>query len=214
MRVLKVIVMAIGLMAVVGFLLLYFSTECLKQYGAQPSGKRLKRIEKSSNFDGKVFVNKHGVELSFTFSEYIIMAREWFFGRGNRNPDIKIPINRLTRDDFENNSDDDLYFTWLNHSTVLIEIDEFKILTDPVWSDRVSPSSIYGPKRFHPMPLTLNDLPKIDAVVISHDHYDHLDMETVIELSHTGTRFITALGIGAHLEEWGIEPSQIIELDW
>ena len=104
--------------------------------------------------------------------------------------------------------------TWLGHATALVEIDGVRILTDPVWSERVSPSEWLGPRRFFPPPLPLEELPPIDAVVVSHDHYDHLDMRTIEALAARGARFLVPLGVGAHLEAWGVPPSQSDELDW
>jgi L-ascorbate metabolism protein UlaG (beta-lactamase superfamily) len=141
------------------------------------------------------------------------MFRKFFFGK-DRSPKIEIPVNKLTRADFEGASDSSLIFTWMGHSTILLEMDGTNILTDPVWSRKASPSSLYGPTRFHDIPIPLEDLPRLDAVIISHDHYDHLDMKTVTRLAKTGTKFITTLGVGAHLEYWGIDPAQIVELDW
>ena len=104
--------------------------------------------------------------------------------------------------------------TWLGHSTTLIEIDGYRVLTDPVWSRRASPSSLAGPARFHAPPLPLEDLPELDAITISHDHYDHLDMPTIRALARTGARFFVPLGVGAHLEAWGVPDGRITELDW
>jgi L-ascorbate metabolism protein UlaG (beta-lactamase superfamily) len=98
---------------------------------------------------------------------------------------------------------------------VLIEIDGLRVLTDPVWAQRASPTQLAGPKRFQPVPLALKALPRLDAVVISHDHYDHLDMATVKELvALQDVPFITSLGVGAHLQAWGVPPQRIVELDW
>lgn len=108
-----------------------------------------------------------------------------------------------------------LAVTWLGHATALLEIDGHRLLTDPVWSQRCSPSRTLGPQRLHPPPLPLESLPALDAVVISHDHYDHLDMHTVRALARTQRApFITPLGVGAHLREWGIPASRVVELDW
>lgn len=104
--------------------------------------------------------------------------------------------------------------TWLGHSTVLIEIDGVRLLTDPVWGLRASPSQLAGPRRFQPVPVALDGLPAIDAVLISHDHYDHLCYPTLRALAKTHVPFITSLGVGAHLQAWGIAPERIIELDW
>ncbi|MET0863182.1 MAG: MBL fold metallo-hydrolase, partial [Nakamurella sp.] len=109
----------------------------------------------------------------------------------------------------------ELDITWLGHATTLIEIDGRYVLTDPVWSDRVSPSETIGPSRLHPMPIGLDDLPAVDAIVISHDHYDHLDLPTVRHLLHSQTApFVVPLGIGAHLRGWDVPAERIIELDW
>lgn len=108
-----------------------------------------------------------------------------------------------------------LAITWLGHATTLLEIDGHYVLTDPVWGERVSPSPTMGPARLHPVPITVPQLPRLDAIVISHDHYDHLDLPTVRALVSTQTApFLVPLGIGAHLRGWGVPEDRIIELDW
>jgi L-ascorbate metabolism protein UlaG (beta-lactamase superfamily) len=104
--------------------------------------------------------------------------------------------------------------TWLGHSTVLIEIDGLRVLTDPVWGPRASPSRIAGPKRFQPVPVALGAMPPIDVAIVSHDHYDHLDYPTITALAKTDVPFVTSLGVGAHLEAFGVAPDRITELDW
>lgn len=104
--------------------------------------------------------------------------------------------------------------TWLGHSTVMIEIDGHRVLTDPVWGPRASPSRFVGPKRFQPIPVPFRSLPEIDLALVSHDHYDHLDYPTVRQLVKRDTPFVTSLGVGAHLEGWGVRPERITELDW
>jgi L-ascorbate metabolism protein UlaG (beta-lactamase superfamily) len=106
--------------------------------------------------------------------------------------------------------------TWLGHSTVLLELDGKRVLTDPVWGERASPSKLAGPKRFQPVPVAIERLPPLDAVLISHDHYDHLCQESVLALARaqSGVPLLTPLGVGARLEEWGIDPARIVELDW
>ncbi len=107
-----------------------------------------------------------------------------------------------------------LRLTWLGHASVLIEIDGQRILTDPMWSQRSSPFSWIGPTRWYEPPIAITDLPPIDAVLISHDHYDHLDMKTILAMRNWKSRFIVPLGVGEHLRYWGIPSAQIDEVDW
>jgi L-ascorbate metabolism protein UlaG (beta-lactamase superfamily) len=107
-----------------------------------------------------------------------------------------------------------LRVTWLGHSSVLLEIDGLRVLTDPVWGERASPFGWVGPRRFYPAPLPFAELPAIDAVVISHDHYDHLDRGTIVAMKDWPTTFIVPLGLGAHLASWGVPEARIVELDW
>ena len=105
--------------------------------------------------------------------------------------------------------------TWLGHTTVLLEVAGHWVLVDPVWSERVSPSPTVGPKRSHPVPMELADLPRLSAVLISHDHYDHLDTPTIDALTALQeVPFVVPLGVGAHLRRWGVPADRIVELDW
>lgn len=112
----------------------------------------------------------------------------------------------------------ELAATWFGHASVLLEVDGRRVLADPVWGERVSPSRLIGPRRLHPTPVPLADLPALDAVVISHDHYDHLDLPTVRALRddprHRDVPFVVPLGIGAHLRAWGVPDDRIVELGW
>jgi L-ascorbate metabolism protein UlaG (beta-lactamase superfamily) len=109
-----------------------------------------------------------------------------------------------------------LRITWMGHSSTLVEIDGVTILIDPVWDERASPAQWFGPKRFFAPPLPLNALPRIDAVLLSHDHYDHLGEATVRRLAQLRPhlRWITSLGVGAILRRFGVLADRITELDW
>ena len=109
----------------------------------------------------------------------------------------------------------DLAATWLGHATVLLEVDGYRILADPMFGDRASPSNAVGPRRLHPAPIAADALPTLDAALISHDHYDHLDRPTIAALvASSPAPFLVPLGIGAHLRGWGVPADRIIELDW
>ncbi len=109
----------------------------------------------------------------------------------------------------------ELAVTWYGHSSVLIEVDGYRVLADPVWGDRVSPSPTIGPARLHPVPVALSAIPKVDAVVISHDHYDHLDLPTIEALTRDQEMpFLVPTGVGDHLRSWGVPEDRIVERDW
>jgi len=111
-----------------------------------------------------------------------------------------------------------LRVTWMGHSSTLLEIGGLRVLLDPVWDERASPSRWFGPKRFFAPPLQLWELPRIDAVVISHDHYDHLGRKTVEQLAGLdaakNAKWVTSLGVGALLRTFGVGAAKITELDW
>lgn len=165
----------------------------------------------SPNYRDGVFHNREpSVMLSMTRAELWKVAHDMFGGAGHR-PVGEIPV--ITPDPTVPAAD--LALTWYGHSSALIEADGYRILADPVWSERCSPSRQVGPARLHPVPAPLDALPSIDAVIISHDHYDHLDIETIRGLARSQNAvFHVPLGIGAHLREWGIPDERIVELDW
>jgi L-ascorbate metabolism protein UlaG (beta-lactamase superfamily) len=139
--------------------------------------------------------------------------REYFFGGQRRTPPAPLPsMNPLA--EWARAPQTGLRATWLGHSTVLVEVDGLRVLTDPVWGERASPFSFAGPKRFQPVPVPISALPPLDAIVISHDHYDHLDRDSVVELAKLDVPIVTSLGVGAHLEEWGVPAKLVTELDW
>ncbi|MGE0785237.1 MAG: MBL fold metallo-hydrolase [Sandaracinaceae bacterium] len=107
-----------------------------------------------------------------------------------------------------------LRVTWLGHSILVIEIDGYTVLTDPVFGERTSPFTWAGPERFYPTPIVLDQLPPIDLVLISHDHYDHLDYPTIQRMREWETTFVAPLGVGAHLAYWGVDEEHIVDVDW
>ena len=205
---------AIGILLVAAVGAFYISTDNLLQFGGRPNGNRMDRIRRSSAFNGEKFANVGDSALVQFEKNMGKMLTRWLCEKGERRPESDLPIVRLDKSSFADAPVGGLRVTWLGHATFLIEIDGKRILADPVWSNRVSPSSLVGPARFHPVPIAIDDLPRLDGVIISHDHFDHLDKETVENLAKTGVRFYVPLGVGTHLLKWGVSLDQIREFDW
>src|SRR5580704_14845491 len=186
----------------------------MKSLGKKSEGARLERIKASSRWDGNRFRNLYPIPAGLRDPNATMPSLSDFLCGGER----RVPRGPLPSMDplesWRSTPSSGLRATWLGHSTVLIEIDGLRVLTDPVWGPRASPSSLAGPKRFQPVPVDLRALPPLDLVIVSHDHYDHLDYPTIRELAKRHVPFVTSLGVGAHLEAWGVAPELIVELDW
>lgn len=178
--------------------------------GAAPSGEAIRTLEESSNYREGRFVNGIPAREPQIFRA----LKEWVKGVDHTVPDGQVPVVMFSKADFASLPESGLRITWLGHSTTLLEIDGVRLLLDPVWSERAGPFSWTGPRRFHDPPLSLADLPEVDVVLISHDHYDHLDKDTVVHLAREGLRFVVPLGVGSRLRSWDIPGAQIEELDW
>ena len=174
---------------------------------------RRERMHASPRFDGRVFRNTNHARAGLKPGTVVPTMKEYMCGGERRVPGAPIPLHD-PRTDWKRTPQSGLRDTWLGHSTLVFEIDGARILSDPVWTQRASPVPFAGPKRFHAPPVSIASLPELDAVLISHDHYDHLDRAAIRALGKRNVRFITSLGVGAHLEAWGIDPARITELDW
>jgi Beta-lactamase superfamily domain len=139
----------------------------------------------------------------------------FIFGKSEptAKPDAPVPVVHTSAAALASAPQSGLRVTWFGHSSTLIEVDGSKILIDPFWSERASPFAWAGPKRWYPPPIAQSDLPPIDVVLISHDHYDHLDYASIVAMRSWHNVFVVPLGVGAHLSRWGIPNERIIELD-
>jgi L-ascorbate metabolism protein UlaG (beta-lactamase superfamily) len=180
---------------------------------AMLKGLRLERARASKQFDGDAFRNTAPVTSGLKGNPLPVMG-EFFFGGKARLPPGPLPIANPLPAWAQPVSSSGLRVTWLGHSTTLLEIDGVRILTDPVFGLRSSPVSFAGPKRFHPVPATIDQLPELDAVLLSHDHFDHLCRASIEALARRHVPIVTSLGVGSHLERFGVDPAVIVELDW
>jgi L-ascorbate metabolism protein UlaG (beta-lactamase superfamily) len=195
--------MAVGLAALVALV------DGWKAFGHRPEGARLARMERSPQWKDGHFVNPQPIH-----NHLGPMLAALFSGSFESTPAHPVPTARVDPRRFDTPPPTGLRVTWLGHSTSLVEIDGHRVLTDPFWGERTSPLTWAGPARWYPPLLALGELPALDAVVISHDHYDHLDCATLLAMKDWDTRFVVPLGVGAHLAYWGIPEERIVELDW
>ncbi|KIC61370.1 beta-lactamase [Chryseobacterium taiwanense] len=194
-------------------ILLYFMVINQEVFGAEAKGERLERMQQSKHFKDKQFQNlSHTPSLAEGHSMPKVMY-DFFFKK--KDPLLK-PVKNLPsiHTDLKNLSKDEDVFIWMGHSSYFIQTDGVSFLIDPVLSLYGSPFKFFnkafaGADIFKP-----EDIPNIDYLVITHDHYDHLDYPTVKAIKNKVGKVILPLGVGAHLEQWGYQPEQLIEEEW
>ncbi len=182
-------------------------------FGQSPKKERLKRLQQSPNFrDGK-FWNLEETPMMHPDANYWKLMRQQFSKGDNRVPTQPLPV--IKRDLKVPVKNAEPVITWFGHSTLLLQLNGKNILIDPVLSKFASPFQFIGPKNFPGTDVySAKDFPQIDFLLISHDHFDHLDHKSIKDLAPKVSQFIVPLGVGAHLEGWGVASEKIRELDW
>jgi len=182
------------------------------QFGKNPTGERLEKVKNSPNYKNGKF--QYAVETSDLGEDTSMyeMFNEFFFNKSKRiKPSSEIPS---VKSDLKNLKSDENIIVWLGHSSFFLQVDGKKVLIDPVLSQYASPVKFFNKSYKGSSVYTADDIPNIDYLFISHDHYDHLDYETVTKLRPKIKKVITALGVGAHFEHWGYDNNIIVEKDW
>lgn len=167
---------------------------------------------KRSRKEGKKFVNPVPTRTSTGSMGKVF--KDYFTGKQERVPKKPLGPFRTDAGIYHKGPENGLRITWMGHSSLLIEIDGKRLLTDPAWGERASFSKYFGPKRFFPAPIAFDELPSLDAVILSHDHYDHLDRSTMKRFVKSDVPFYCSIGVGQHLVKWGIARDRIHEMDW
>ncbi|WP_299249071.1 MBL fold metallo-hydrolase [uncultured Cytophaga sp.] len=181
-------------------------------FGNTPSNTRLKRIIKSPNYKDGAFQNTSPTPMMSDDASYMDMLKQQFVSDSTREP--QKPIPNIKRDLTILPSDKPT-ITWFGHSTYLIQLNGKNILVDPVFSNSTSPVQGIGNKKYMGTEIySPSDFPNIDVVILTHDHYDHLDYQTTLDMRAKVGGYYMPLGVGSHLESWEIDTAKIHELDW
>ena len=173
---------------------------------------QMEKIENSKQYKKEKFVNYNDGGLETKFFKMLPVAWEFLVTGNVRTPDVDLPVKQVDMNQIINANPDELKVTWIGHSSQIINLDGIIILADPVFENS---TTIMGPSRFNgDVPLNIEDLPEIDLVVISHNHYDHLNAYTIEQIHSRVKQFVVPLMVGAELENFGVPRIKIIELDW
>ncbi len=184
------------------------------EFGGTPTKEQKLRYAQSKNYKEGVFVNKGDIKMSMGFGKMMKAIGQSISAQPNSKPEKRITVKKIdsiTVADYKGPT----RLIWFGHSSFLLQMEGKNILIDPMFGAVPAPHPILGVKRFSKsLPIEIQKLPKIDAVLFSHDHYDHLDYGSIQLLKGKVDMFYTPLGVGAHLSEWGVAEAQIVEMDW
>jgi len=219
------ILQAIGLILVLSLIAVTIFINFSPQFGQKAIGDDYERIKTSNNFSNGKFRN---IKKTSIMTKIDLNSIPLYFIKGNTVPNFSIPIEKnyfienedLDITDVSNNLDlykqkSNVKVTWFGNSALLVEVNNKKIFLDPMLGNIPSPHPWLGSKRFNEeLPIKVEDIPQIDVVLISHDHYDHLDYFSITKLKDKVKMFYVPLGVAAHLKLWGVDESKIVELDW
>ena len=186
----------------------------LKQFGAQPSASDIESYARSKQWNGKFFENIEPTQIDVNFLTLPQLLYKQFCAKEHREPLQKLPVIPFDSRQFEQ-SGNDFKAVWFGHSAILMRMNNTNIFIDPMLGPNAAPVSPFPVKRFSDHTLDIIEkLPILDAVLISHDHYDHLDYESLLRVNNKTKHFFVAIGVGRHLKKWGIEENRITEFDW
>lgn len=183
-------------------------------FGGKPSQAQIQKYLQSNQYNDGQFANQIPTAMNLGFGDYIRLLVEYMRGVPDSEPEVPLPIEPIKPHDIEppSSSIDRIY--WLGHSAIMLETDGKTILVDPMMGPSPAPHPWLGSSRYGSLPIEAEALPPVDIILISHDHYDHLDYGSIQKLKKKTRGFYVPLGVGAHLAAWGVDPATIHELDW
>ena len=211
---LKMIGIVVGSLIIVVILIGIIFINTSPEFGENPSKNDLIKFKKSINYKAGKFKNSTKTSMSMSFKETIVTLKDYIKGVPNSEPTNDILVEKVDSTNWQKN-DSTNRIVWFGHSSFLLKLDGKNILIDPMLGNTPAPHPWLGGKRYSSeLPIEIEKLPRIDAVLISHDHYDHLDYGSIQKLKNKTNQFLVPFGIGAHLKSWGIKETRITEFDW
>lgn len=202
------LVLALLIIVIIAFLNTY------PHFGKKYSKDKMESFYALNNYKDGKFINQIPTSMSMDLKTNISMIKDFVKKNPNRTPKDGIPMEKIDVSSFHSKNKDSK-ITWFGHSALLIEIEGKNILVDPMFGNAPTPFPQFGGKRYSGgLPFEVSELPKIDAVILSHDHYDHLDYSTIKKIKQKVERFIVPLGVGSHLVSWGVPKESISEHNW
>lgn len=201
------------ILILVGITLIFVNTS--PQFGGKPTKEQQLQYATTDHYEDGKFVNQIPSEMEVGLKDFPSLIYKQFKSDPDRQPSTKFDVQHIDSMDIELKPDSITRLTWFGHSAFLLEIAGKKILLDPMFGDVPAPHPWLGKSRYsNGLPIEIEKLPKIDAIIMSHDHYDHLDYGSIMKLKEKTEQFYMPLGVGAHFRAWGVEESRIHELDW
>jgi L-ascorbate metabolism protein UlaG (beta-lactamase superfamily) len=185
-----------------------------KAFGGNTTKEQQEKYKHFDNYVNGKFVDEVPTRMNMSLSNLLSMAKDSIAGAKDRNPNGKIPVSMIDWNKIKSEKDS---LTWFGHSAFLLSIDNKKLLVDPMLGPIASPVPFAGSKRYkysEDMLHIIDEMPSIDAVFISHDHYDHLDYQSIVKIESKVSQFFVPLGVSAHLIRWGVPKGKITELNW
>lgn len=205
----------ISLLIVIGFMVIAVAILLQQpQFGAPPQGNHLAKLKASIQHTGDKFQNPEGLTTAMSLGKGLSLLPQMLSDEGEKLPSKTLPMELRQSSDFGGLSESETRVTWLGHSSFILEINGLTLLLDPMLGPQASPVSFMAERFPDILPISAEDLPAVDAVLFSHDHYDHLDYPTILAIKDKVKHFYVPLGLGAHLQHWGVSSENITELDW
>lgn len=205
-KLLKGLLIALAFFVIAFYMIKYFH----RPIGKAPEQSAMKTSEFYENGKFQNIIETASAD----FKQMPKILKEYWNRKAEKSPTAAYQFQETGKEKLAQDTSNTLYVNWLGHAAILLQKNGKYILTDPMLSQRASPFSFLGPQRYSPSPIAAEDLPELVAVIISHDHYDHLDYETITKIKDKTQFFYVPLGVAASLEYWGVSPEKIKEFTW